>query len=151
MVVYRIGRTKWIDKLNGEGSRKWAGRWNHVGKPCIYTAESRALALLEYSVNTKADDIPRFLSIATIEIPDDFIDNPVSELPGDWRDSQVYFSTQEYGSKLLKSRKCAIIRYPSVIISKEFNYVLNPLHKDSKLFKIVDVEDLVYDIRIKVA
>lgn len=122
----------------------------HAGKPCVYTAESRALAVLEYSVNTRAHDIPRMLSIATIQIPDEFSDNPVSALPGDWRDSEVYFSTQEYGSKLLKSKKCAVLRFPSVIIRKEFNYVLNPLHKDSKFFKIVDLEDFVYDIRIKV-
>ena len=62
MLVYRIGRTKRAGDLTGEGSRLNGGRWNHKLTPCIYTSESRALALLEYTVNVNIDEIPRALT-----------------------------------------------------------------------------------------
>jgi RES domain-containing protein len=150
MIVYRVGMTKWAKSLNGEGARLFGGRWNYKGIPCVYTSESRALAVLEYTVNTNVEDIPRLLSITTIEIPDDFRDNPVAKLPGDWRDSAAPGSAKEYGSSLLKSGTHAVYRFPSSVIPKEFNYLLDPSHKDSSLFKVLHVDDLVYDVRIKV-
>ena len=150
MIVYRVGRTKWAKSLNGEGARLFGGRWNQEGIPCIYTSESRALAILEYTVNTNVEDIPRLLSITTIEIPDGFKDNPVAALPGDWRDAAAPASTKNYGSRLFRSGTHSIYRFPSSIIPQEFNYLLDPLHKDSNSFKVKGVEDFVYDVRIKV-
>ena len=63
MVVYRLGGTKYATDLTGEGARLFGGRWNNEGTPCIYTSQSRALAILEYTVNINIDDIPRALSI----------------------------------------------------------------------------------------
>jgi len=150
MIVYRIGRTKWAKLLDGEGARLYGGRWNHIGVPCVYTSESRALAVLEYSVNTNVEDIPRLLSITTIEIPDEFHDNHIDSLPGNWRDAPAPASTKEHGSALLKAKEHAIYRFPSAVIQEEFNYILNPLHPNSGLFKILEVKDFVYDVRLKV-
>jgi len=150
MVVYRLGKNKWAGDLSGEGSRLHGGRWNHPGIPCIYTSESRALAVLEYTVNTNIDDVPRALSITTIEIPDDAIMvHPISSLPGNWQEYPAPSSTKDYGSGVLKGNAYPIIRFPSTIIYWEFNYVLNPLHSQSAKFKIIDVEDFIYDVRIK--
>jgi hypothetical protein len=41
--------------------------------------------------------------------------------------------------------------FPSGIIPEEFNYILNPLHPDAASFKVLDISDFVYDIRIKTA
>ena len=71
MLLYRIARTKWARTLDGEGARLHGGRWNNPGTSCIYTSESRALALLEYTVNTNLDDIPRALSIITIQVSEE--------------------------------------------------------------------------------
>jgi len=82
MIVYRVGRTKFSRDLLGEGARLHGGRWNHILTPCIYTSESRALALLEYTVNVNIVDIPRSLSITSFEIPEKGIkDFAISELP----------------------------------------------------------------------
>lgn len=75
MIVYRIGRTKYAEDLTGEGARLNGGRWNHRLTACLYTSESRALAVLEYTVNVNIDDIPRALSISTVEIPEKNISN----------------------------------------------------------------------------
>ena len=150
MKVYRIGWTKHADDLSGEGSKLFGGRWNHKGIPCVYTSESRALALLEYSVNVNIDEIPRALSCVTIEIPDRSI-KLISEnkLPGNWKNFPAPSDTKDFGSKLLSSLKVKVIKIPSSIIKEEFNYLLNPLHQHNKNFKVVDIKDFIYDVRIK--
>jgi len=150
MIVYRIGRNKHINDLTGEGARLFGGRWNHVLTPCVYTSESRSLAVLEYTVNVNIDDIPRALSIATIEIPDNAIlELKTEDLPGNWMQAPTPSSTKDFGTNLLKKAAVPIIKIPSTVIPQEFNYLLNPLHPDSKYFKIVSIDDIVYDVRIK--
>ncbi len=150
MIVYHIGRTKYANNLTGEGAKLFGGRWNNKMVRCIYTSESRALALLEYTVNININEIPRALSITIIEIPDDKI-TPVKEanLPGDWKQAPAPSSTKIFGSALLLAAAKPVISIPSIIIPDEFNYLLNPLHPESNKFKVVDVSDFVYDVRIK--
>lgn len=150
MIVYRVGKTKYADDLMGEGARLNGGRWNNKGVGCVYTSESRALALLEYTVNIDIDDIPRALSITTIEIPDRSMKIlKEADLPGDWKHSPAPSSTKSFGSNLLLATNEPVIKIPSAIIPDEYNYLLNPLHLESNKFKIVSVRDFVYDVRIK--
>lgn len=150
MIVYRIGRIKYANDLTGEGARLNGGRWNHKLTPCIYTSGSRSLAVLEYTVNVNIDDIPRALSITTIEIKEsDILELTIPDLPGDWRISPASTSTKDFGTNLLKGHSYSVIKIPSVIIPAEYNYLLNPLHKKSSAFKIKNVEDFIYDERIK--
>lgn len=150
MIVFRIGKTKYKNDLSGEGSRLFGGRWNHKGTACVYTAESRALATLEYTVNVNIDEIPRALSFTKIEIPDGVI-VPVllPDLPGDWRQSPAPSSTKDLGNALLNSNSAVAYKIPSVVVPKEYNILINPLHPDIKLIKILAVEDYPYDVRIK--
>ncbi len=150
MIVYRIGRLKYSKDLSGEGARLNGGRWNHKLTPCLYTSASRSLAILEYTVNVNIDDIPRALSMTTLEIPDKKILRlTIADLPGDWRATPAPASTKDFGTQLLKNNEYAVIQIPSAVIPDENNYLLNPMHKDSLLFSAVDVRDFVYDIRIK--
>ena len=66
------------------------------GVGCLYTSESRALAVLEYTVNINIHDIPRSLSMITLEIPDNYLDQPIAVLPGNWRDSPAPSSTRDF-------------------------------------------------------
>jgi RES domain-containing protein len=150
MKVYRVTRSKYARDLSGEGSRLNGGRWNHQGIPCLYAAESRALAVLEYTVNIEFDEIPRGLCIVSIEIPEKDIYMPeMYQLPGDWWMRPPPTSGRDYGSFLLEQNRYAAIRIPSVVVPKEFNYVLNPRHSIAGQFAITGVDDFVYDIRIK--
>lgn len=150
MRVYRIGKTKHANDLTGEGARLFGGRWNHKLTPCIYTSESRALALIEYTVNINIEDIPRALSITIIEIPTIGIQEIEEvQLPGNWKQVPAPSSTKDLGTQLLKTSAKPVLKIPSSVITEEYNYLLNPLHPDSKLFKVADIWDFVYDIRIK--
>ena len=150
MIIYRIGNAANAKDLTGNGAKLNGGRWNNISVPCVYTAESRALAVLEYSVNVPLSAILRALAITTIDTGRTAIQElSVSDLPGDWRVSPAPSSAKDLGSDLLKKLEAAIIKIPSIVIPEEFNYILNPAHPDAKNFKIVEVKDFVYDIRIK--
>ena len=149
MIVYRLARTKFANDLSGEGSRLHGGRWNPVGVPCMYTSVSRALAVLEYTVNTNIDDIPRSLSMVAVEIPDDDIQIiPVGMLPGNWMAAPAPDETKNFGADLLRPPVHLVIQMPSVVIPDESNYILNPLHPRAREFNIIEIKDFVYDIRI---
>jgi RES domain-containing protein len=150
MIVYRIGRTKYARDLTGEGARLNGGRWNHKLTPCIYTSESRSLAVLEYTVNINIDDIPRALSITTLEVSDKkILELSIVQLPRNWREAPAPASAKDLVTPLLKELKYPVLKIPSAVIPNEYNYLLNPLHSDRSKFLIVDVQDFVYDVRIK--
>lgn len=128
----------------------FCGRWNHKSVPCIYTSETRAFALLEYTVNINIDEIPRALSIITFEIPDQEIEIVSQEkLPGNWTEIPAPASTKDFGTILLKNSAKGIFKIPSSVMPYEFNYLLNPLHPSAKNFKLIEIIDFVYDVRIK--
>lgn len=148
MKVYRLSKAQYAEDLNGTGAKLYGGRWNHKETPCIYTAESRALAILEYTVNVHIDFIPRALSICVFEIDEKQIKTlKLSELPGDWKAIPASLSTKNFGTELL-SQNHSIIRVPSIIIPEEYNYILNPLAKKPS-FKLIEVKDFIFDLRIK--
>ncbi|MBY0480562.1 MAG: RES domain-containing protein [Chitinophagaceae bacterium] len=150
MIVYRVGKTKFASDLSGDGARLFGGRWNHKLTPCLYCSESRALAILEYTVNIQAEDIPRALSITCIEVADAFIRTIKTEaLPGNWQGFPAPASTKDFGTEILKKAEYPFIKIPSVIVPQEYNLLLNPVNLDPAIFGILRIEDFVYDIRIK--
>jgi RES domain-containing protein len=153
MIVYRLSWTKYADDLAGEGARLNGGRWNHKLVPCLYTSGSRALAILEYTVNVNIDDIPRALSMATFEIPEkNILTLDIAALPGDWKDSPSPASTKDMGTRILQAGKYHIIKIPSTVIPEESNYIINPLFANHySLVKTIEIKDLVYDLRIKIS
>ena len=44
--------------FDGEGARRYPGRWNHRDVPVVYCSSSLSLATLEYFVHVDPDDIP---------------------------------------------------------------------------------------------
>lgn len=150
MLLYRIGRTKYAKDISGEGAKIAGGRWNHEGTPCIYTAESRALCLLEYTAHASIDTIPRALSFTTFQVPDNSIlELSIGELPGNWSHWPHPKKARDFGTRLLKEKKYLLIKLPSAIVPWEFIYLINPLHADMAKVKIIDVADYVYDLRLK--
>lgn len=150
MLVYRVGKEKYSRDLNGMGAKLYGGRWNNVGSACIYTSQSRALALLEYSVNVVNELIPRSLCFTTIEIKDDFIEEIlIKDLPSNWKSIPTSSSSKIFGTEKLEQSSFPILRFPSVIIPSEFNYILNVNRFNELNPKIVSVEKYDYDYRIK--
>lgn len=150
MLLYRISKQTYARDIEGLGSKLYGGRWNNIGIPCIYTSESRALAILEYAVNIELIMVPKKLAITIYEAPEDtFFNSTTNNLPSDWKDSPAPFSTKEYGSKLFLNISYLGLKLPSAIVQGEFNYLINPLSSKLTLLKIIGVEDFIFDQRIK--
>jgi RES domain-containing protein len=150
MIVYRLSKAKFAADLTGEGARLNGGRWNHILTACLYTAENRSLAVLEYTVNVNIDDIPRALSLVSLEIPDTSMDiYSEGQLPGDWKAAPAPASTRDFGTAWLKAAQNLVMKIPSTVVPEEWNIIINPLHPDIKECKIVNIRDFVYDVRIK--
>jgi len=150
MNVYRLAKGSFEKDLTGEGSRLFGGRWNHIGVPCLYSSESMALALLEYSVNIEVYSIPRALCMVTIDISEDkILEVKTPSMPGNWKAAPAPTETKDYGTSILFELKSLIIKIPSTIIEEEYNYLINPLHKDISNVKIIETVNFVYDLRIK--
>lgn len=148
MLVYRVSKTQYANDLSGTGAKLFGGRWNHIDTPCIYTAENRSLAVLEYSVNVNVEFIPRALSICIFEIDEKSVKEiKMKKLPGDWQEIPAPYSTKDFGTKLLQKGN-PIVKIPSIVIKDEFNYILNPNYLN-KNFKLIEVKDFIYDLRVK--
>ncbi len=150
MIVYRIGLYKYARELSGEGAKLNGGRWNHLRIPCIYFSENRSLAVLEYTVNSNIDIIPRALSITSLLIPDQYIQTlAIEDLPGNWQETPAPFSTKTYGTELFEESLKLAYKVPSSVMPDEFNLIVNPLHEAMQYCKILAVKDFVYNVRIK--
>lgn len=150
MQVFHLGKSKFAGDLTGRGAELFAGRWNRKGIPCIYTASTLSLSVLEYAVNNSLDNIPRALSYTIYEVPDKEVKKfSIASLPGDWADRPVPISTMDFGTRLLREGVHLIIAVPSVIVPEEYNFLINPLHKDFKKIKVAKMKDFVFDVRLK--
>jgi len=150
MILYRIGKTKFANDLEGAGAKLYGGRWNHEGVSCIYCAASRALSLLEYSARVTLDSMPKALSFTSLDVPDELIHIPKTlKFPATWNVWPHPKEARDFGTALLKENKHAVVQFPSAIIAEEFIYLINPLHPRMKSIKIINVRDYVYDARLK--
>ena len=148
MIVYRICLAKWSKKLTASG---YPSRWNSKGKFVIYTASTRALACLENVVHRSGEGLNDNFKVMLIEIPKIVITGEVKidDLPKDWFEFEFYSDCQKIGDKWISDSKTAVLKVPSSIIAKEFNYLINVNHRDFKHIKLVGIEDFKFDPRIK--
>ena len=148
MIVFRITVVKYSDKLIASGN---PARWNPKDVKIIYTAGSRALACLENVVHRTSRGLQENFKTLLIEIPDNLKISVVDRknLIPDWHIYQNMPYTQTIGDEWVKSQNSPVLRVPSVIISEEYNYLINPEHKDFNKIKLVSTESFEFDMRIK--
>ena len=152
MLTYRLTRSQYLSKaFTGEGTKRAGGRWNYPGIPLIYTSSTLALALLETIVRLKAKYLPDGLIYFKVEMPDDIPMKKIEKkaLPDAWANEIYDPYTQELGTKWAMSMTTAVLRVPSVISGEDYNYILNPQHKDYSLIKINKPVQISIDHRIK--
>ena len=150
MIVYRIAKAKYVRDLSGYGAYLVGGRWTLAGTYALYTATSRSLAYLEYLIHQVDRELwPVDIEISTINVKDHpkIINPDTGKLPDNWRDLELHSKVQLVGSNYLQQGNLGII-VPSVIVPKETNLILNPLHPDfKKVVSISSIESLKLDER----
>jgi len=151
MIVYRVANLKYKDAtLTGIGAEKVGGRWNSVGTRAVYCSENISLALLEYYVHSEnIAYLPKKISIAKIEFPDEFVIEELKELPERYNQYPYSSKTTQIFTDLAKDRNRFALRVPSTIVGLESNIILNPLFKGFGEVEIVAFIDLPIDNRLK--
>lgn len=129
MRCFRICRAR-HRALDGEGARKFGGRWNSVGRPALYASSSRALAILETLVHVRGQDAPSDLVLLTLDIPGNLNVDQLSprNLPADWQSRPAPISCARAGDEWLAAASAVALALPSVIVEEEPIYLLNPAH-----------------------
>jgi RES domain-containing protein len=115
--------------FNGEGARRYGGRWSSPGHRAVYVSASKSLATLEMLVHLDvAQVLPRLVAFAFI-VDEDLIERlPARGLPRFWRTLRGLQATQWLGDEWLASGRSLALAVPSVIVPEETNYLLNPEH-----------------------
>jgi RES domain-containing protein len=139
------------DDSTGAGAKLTGGRWNRPGTPMLYCAESIALACLETVVHLRFDALPLNRYLVAIEVPQAI-----------WHASTVFDSTLHVGWDALPYGKVSLdaseswtvggtsllYRVPSVVVPREHNVLINPLHSDVKKLRFRKLEKWTYDSRL---
>ena len=150
MLVYRISSSIYIEDLSGNGAKQYGGRWNEKGTPVVYFAESRAMAVMEILVHLRPEHVDKPFVLAVFEIPDSkILKIDIADLPENWKTEQAKDDLRKIGDKFVEEGKYLIMKVPSVILEEEYNYILNPLHPDSKTVKLIERRDFIFDKRFK--
>jgi RES domain-containing protein len=150
MIVFRLAKSKFCKDLSGKGAEAAGGRWNSKGTAMVYTGMTRALCTTEIAVHTPLGNIPTDYNLISIELPakPSVLKLDVAKLPKDWKSFPHPNSTQLLGDKFISEMNYLIMQVPSVIVQGEYNYLLNPKHKDFKKVKIAKIEKFVFDQRL---
>jgi len=138
MKAYRLVKARHAaDAFNGEGARLYGGRWNSVGTPMVYAAQSRALAAMETLVHTAGADRRIQYVMFEIDIPDELVRTfDPGQLPADWQSLRPPTSLQAIGSAWQARRQSPALLVPSVLIQQEWCVLLNPAHPDTQRIRV---------------
>ena len=135
--------------FSGDGSRRSGGRWNSRGYRAVYLADSLALATLEVIVHGVSYETLQNYVCILATIPNKIIQEvDLKSLPRNWRNDQPPAELRELGDRWLNEQKSAALKIPSAVIPVEFNYVLNPRHKDFGKIVIAEPLSLAFDKRL---
>jgi len=154
MIVFRIERQKHLETtLTGIGASMVEGyRWNSIYTKIVYTTESRALSTLEVSVHLDiSEDLPNDRYYVEIEVPDEIILQEVNleDLLEGWDSKPPILTTQTIGDDFINYNEAAILKVPSSIVPQEFNYMINPNHRDASKIKVLSTAKMMFDTRLK--
>ena len=143
MILHRLTRAP-FRALDGEGARRFGGRWTSPGRPAIYAAASAGLAVLEVLVHLDLppDLIPRDYRLLRIELPADAPAEILARAPADDRDRR------RLGDRFLERGEALALRVPSVIVPDEHNAILNPLHRAMAGVRLVADHPFRFDPRL---
>ena len=135
--------------FDGEGARRYGGRWNSPGVPLVYTAATKALAALELLVHLPSAQVLTAFVCIRIEFDERLVHRlETAALPPLWRADPAPMTARAIGDQWVRARKSAILEVPSTIVPEECNFLLNPAHPDFQKIVIGNVEKFHFDPRL---
>jgi RES domain-containing protein len=149
MEVFRIAKESFSKKLTASGR---ANRWNMDDQFIIYTGSSRSLSSLELIVHEHSISPVSKYKMMIISIADEeSLTTSVlqKDLSNSWRSMIAYPELQLLGSEWYQNKRSLVLKVPSAVIPKEYNYLINTNHPDfNNKVSLVRTEDYFWDDRL---
>lgn len=149
--VFRLVKAKHAaHAFDGEGARRFGGRFNPPGVAVVYTAAHLSLAVLELFVHLDPGDAPEDLVSIAARLPPSLgiARLEVSDLPADWRSYPAPERLRELGAEWVRAGRTAALTVPSAVVPREENILLNPAHPDFGMIEIGEPEAFSFDPRM---
>jgi RES domain-containing protein len=168
MLGWRLCRRPHAD-LDGEGARRFGGRWNSPGRPVVYLAEHPALATLEVRVHLDLplELLPADYVLMQVQVPDTMTNQTISNLTGSHPTGSHQTGSHQTGSHQTGSHQAAVpadtvsvgnawlaearepvLRVPSILVPHAWNILLNPRHAEAGRTRVIAVEPFRFDPRL---
>jgi RES domain-containing protein len=150
MRVARIVRASLAGRaMDGSGAALYGGRWNAVGTPGVYAADSVALAELEVFVQLGTTRTTVEHVCLTFTIDDALVDRlSEQDLPTDWQTSDGRAMTAAIGTEWLKRMSNVGLLLPSCIFPDEHIVLINPRHAAADRITIERCKPFSFDARM---
>jgi RES domain-containing protein len=146
IVKRRLARTA----FDGEGARRFGGRWNSKGVAVVYLAQSQSLAALEILVQIDSPPLLEHYAALPVSIEPNLITRiDMSSLPNNWKTYAPPKRIRAIGDDWVAAARSAVLQVPSVIVPLESNYLLNPHHPDFPKLKIGKPVRFTFDPRLR--
>jgi RES domain-containing protein len=140
------------DDQSGAGAKYTGGRWNRPGTPMLYCASSISLACLETLVHLKLGELPLNRYLICVEVPFSAWKAALQFSPtgpGVGWDAVPYGKISlDAGESWAGSKASLLYKVPSVVVPRETNVLINPLHPDASKLKFTKIERWTYDTRL---
>jgi RES domain-containing protein len=150
VVAWRIVRSRHARAaFSGIGAQLVGGRFNSVGTPVVYTADSYALALLEVRVHVASFRGMRDRVALRVEVDSELIERVAgADLPADWQARPAARAAQRFGDAWARSGRSAVLAVPSVVAPEHVNYLINSQHPQFARLRIGDARPVEIDPRL---
>ncbi len=128
----------------------YGGRWNSKGFPMLYTSSTRALAALEVLVHMPVNNVQQMdFSIVSISLPENSLEEvKYNAIKKEIEANGLNSSFKSIGDDWIKRNSSLLLKVPSVVINEEFNFLVNPAHKDFTKVKILSRQPFSFDERL---
>jgi RES domain-containing protein len=151
ITAWRIVRASYAaTAFDGEGARRFGGRWNSKGTRIVYTAGSQALAILELLVHLESEDLLRHYRLIPVTFHDTLVETlALKSLPANWRRRPTPTSVRSIGDQWVSSNRSFVLEVPSVIVPDESNYLISAQHPDCDRLSIGKPQPFRFDRQLK--
>jgi len=136
--------------FDGEGARRYGGRWNSIGTPMVYTSDYLVTAVLELIVNMiDYSAVFKKYSRIAVEIPSRLITElDPAKLPVNWQDNPSPPTIRKIGDQWVQDQVSAVLKAPSAVLPQHHSYLINPHHPDFSKIKIDKPRPFKFDPRL---
>ena len=148
--TWRIVKTRHAaHAFDGEGARRFGGRWNSIGTRMVYCASSIALAVLEVLVHLEEPLALKGWTLCRVRFDDSMMRTmELASLPADWFADLPPRVLRETGDRWVHEQSSVVLAVPSAIVPQEMNHLLNPDHPEFRRIRIDRPQPFAFDRRL---